>query len=257
MEFSWGYVNNLTRVFIAESNITVEDVNNSDVTLDRNNVFGKLFVVNIAPDEIEVPIFVRPAIEEVVRNNLQYPSISNIKKVIVPMYVNSYPQSRRTADSIITDFFTRVDFNQRLQKVTTNKGEVYYGGKGLILDKDFKPLLLCSLVCKKMEHRGRQIMSYYKPVVHVSPQVFLDGNGLISKSILKKVIPLYVSHNILSVNTPSYFRSDIPDNTKPQILIDDVSGYIEEPIKPTPQKCSDEVLNQILIDNIDEVLNQI
>lgn len=49
---------------------------------------------------------------------------------------------------------------------------------------------------------------------------------------------------------------NIPTGTKPQILIDDVSKFIENPVKPTPQKCSDDVLNQILIDNIDDVLNQ-
>ena len=99
-------------------------------------------------------------------------------------------------------------------------------------------------------------MSYYKPMIHVSPQVFLRGDGLIDKSILKKVIPFYVSHNIDSVNTHAYFRSDIPEGTKPQILIDDVSKFIENPAKPTPQKCSDDVLNQILADNVDDVLNQ-
>ena len=99
-------------------------------------------------------------------------------------------------------------------------------------------------------------MSYYKPMIHVSPQVFLRGDGLIDKSILKKIIPFYVSHNIDSVNTHAYFRSDIPEGTKPQILIDDVSKFIENPAKPTPQKCSDDVLNQILADNVDDVLNQ-
>ena len=99
-------------------------------------------------------------------------------------------------------------------------------------------------------------MSYYKPMIHVSPQVFLRGEGLIDKTILKKIIPFYVSHNIGTVSTSTYFRSDIPEGTKPQILIDDVSKFIENPTKPTPQKCSDDVLNQLLVDNIDDVLNQ-
>ena len=99
-------------------------------------------------------------------------------------------------------------------------------------------------------------MSYYKPIIHVSPQVFLMGGGLIEKSILKRIIPFYVSQDIDPVWADSDFVNDIPEGTKPQILIDDVSKLIENPVKPTPQKCSDDVLNQILIDNIDDVLNQ-
>ena len=99
-------------------------------------------------------------------------------------------------------------------------------------------------------------MSYYKPIIHVSPQVFLRGEGLIDKTILKKIIPFYLSDGIDGIYTHAYFGNNIPTGTKPQILIDDVSKFIETPVKPTPQKCSDDVLNQILIDNIDDVLNQ-
>ena len=257
MEYSWRYANTLTGVFLRNNDAIVGNVSNTETTLDNHNAFNRLFVIDVSSDEIEVPVFARSAVESVVRGKLEFPYITHTSKIVIPMYVNTYNQSRRTADSIINDFFSRTNFNQRLQKVTTNKGEVYYGGKGIILDKDFNILFLCTIVCRRMEHRGRQVMSYYKPVIHVSPQVFLRDDSLINKSILKKVIPFYVSHNIDSVNTHAYFRSDIPEGTKPQILIDDVSKFIENPAKPTPQKCSDDVLNQILADNADDVLNQL
>ena len=256
MEYSWRYENTLTRVFLGYDDTAVSDVSNTETTLDNHNAFNRLFVIDVSSDEIEVPVFARFVVESVVRGKLEFPYITHTSKIVIPMYVNTYNQSRRTADSIVNGFFSRVNFNQRLQKVTTNKGEVYYGGRGIILDKDFNILLLCTIVCKRMEHGGRQVMSYYKPMIHVSPQVFLRGEGLVDKSILKKIIPFYVSHNIGSISTRAYFRSDIPEGTKPQILIDDVSKFIENPAKPTPQKCSDDVLNQILADNVDDVLNQ-
>lgn len=256
MEYSWRYKNTLMRVFSECDDSAVSNVSNTETALDNHNVFNRLFVIDVSSDEIEVPVFARHAVESVVRGKLEFPYISHASKIVIPMYVNTYNMAARTADSIMNIFFSRTYFNQRLQKVTTNKGEVYYGGRGIILDKDFNILFLCTIVCRRMEHEGRQVMSYYKPVIHVSPQVFLRGDGLIDKSILKKVIPFYVSHNINSVNTYGYFRSDIPEGTKPQILIDDISKFIENPAKPTPQKCSDDVLNQILADNADEVLNQ-
>ena len=257
MEYSWRYENTLMGVFLGYDDTAVSDVTNTETTLDNHNAFNRLFVIDVSSDEIEVPVFARSAVESVVRGKLEFPYISHASKIVIPMYVNTYNMAARTADSIMNIFFSRTNFNQRLQKITTNKGEVYYGGKGIILNKDFNILLLCTIVCRRMEYRGRQIMSYYKPVIHVSPQVFLRGDGLIDKSILKKVIPFYVSHNIDSVRTHAYFRSDIPEGTKPQILIDDVSKFIENPAKPTPQKCSDDMLNQILADNADDVLNQL
>lgn len=256
MEYSWRYKNTLMGVFLRYDSAAVNNVDNIETTLDNHNAFNRLFVIDVSSDEIEVPVFARYVVEYVVRNKLEFPHTIHTSKIVIPMYVNSYTQSRRTADSIVVEFFSRVNFNQRLQKVITNKGEVYYGSKGIILDKDFNILLLCTLACRRTEYRGRQVMSYYKPIIHVSPQVFLRGEGLIDKSILKKIIPFYVSHTIDLVSTTNYnFVSDIPEGTKPQILIDDVSKLIENPVKPTPQKCSDDVLNQILADNADDVLN--
>ena len=255
MEYSWRYRNALMRVFCGNNNTEVDDVTNKETTLDNHNVFNRLFVLDVSSDEIEVPVFAKSAVESVVIDKLEFPYVSHVNKIIIPMYVNAYTQSRRTADSIVGEFFSGVDFNRRLQKVITNKGEVYYGGKGIILDKDFNILLLCTLACRRMEYRGRQVMSYYKPIIHVSPQVFLKGDGLIDKSILKKIIPFYLSQNICQTCANPDFVSDIPEGTKPQILIDDVSKLIERPVKPTPQKYSDDVLNQILADNADDVLN--
>ena len=256
MEYSWRYKEALMRVFSSYGSTSVGDVTNLETTLDKHNVFNRMLVIDVSSDEIEVPVFVRSVVETTVRNGFEHPHTRQVGKIVIPMYVNTNNQSKRTADSIVIGFFSRVDFSQRLQKVTTSKGEVYYGGKGIILDRDFNILLLCTIVCRKIKYGGGQAMSYYKPIVHVSPQVFLRGESLMDKSILKKIIPFYISHNIDSVNTRAFFRNDIPEGTKPQILIDDVNGFIEKPVKPTPQKCSDDVLNQLLIDNIDDVLNQ-
>ena len=255
MEYSWRYENALIGVFLRYDNTAAHDVTNPETTLDNHNVYNRLFVIDVSSDELEVPVFAKPAVESVISVKLQFPHATHTSKIVIPMYVNTYNQQRRTADSIVSAFF-RVDFNQRLQKVTTNKGEVYYGGRGIILDKDFNILLLCTIACKKIEYGDRQVMSYYKPIIHVSPQVFLSGEGLIDKSILKKIIPFYLSQNIGLIYTANPdFVSDIPEGTKPQILIDDVSKLIENPVKPTPQKYSDDVLNQILADNADDVLN--
>jgi hypothetical protein len=260
MEYSLRCANTLTRVFLGCNDATVVDVSSTETTLDNHNAFNRLFVIDVSSDEIEVPVFARSAVEHVVGDELESPYIRHASKIVIPMYVNTDNMTARTADNIISIFFSRTNFNRRLQKITTSKGEVYYGGKGIILDKDFNILLLYTIACRRMEYWSRQVMSYYKPVIHVSPQVFLRGDSLINKSILKKVIPFHVSHDVSHINpaiTHGFFMGNIPEGTKPQILIDDVSKFIENPAKPTPQKCSDDVLNQILVDNVDDVLNQL
>ena len=256
MEYSWRYRATLMGVFCGNNDTTINNVTNIETTLDNHNAFNRLFVIDVSSDEIEVPVFAKSAVESVVRDRLEFPYVSHVNKIIIPMYVNTYTQLRRTADCIVREFFSGVNFDRRLQKIITNKGEVYYGNRGIILDKDFNILLLCTLACRRTEYRGRQVMSYYKPIIHVSTQEFLKGGGLIEKSILKRIIPFYVSQDIDPVWADSDFVNDIPEGTKPQILIDDVSKLIENPVKPTPQKCSDDVLNQILADNVDDVLNQ-
>ena len=256
MEYNWRYRSILMGVFNGNTDTVTRSVVNDETTLNNHNAFNRLFVIDVSSDEIEVPVFAESAVESVIRDKLEFPYVSHVNKIIIPMYVNTYTQLKRTADCIVREFFSGVNFDKRLQKVITNKGEVYYGNKGIILDKDFNILLLCTLACRRAEYRGRQVMSYYKPIIHVSPQVFLMGEGLIEKSILKRIIPFYVSQNIGPVCTNPDFVNDTPEGTKPQILIDDVSKLIENPVKPTPQKCSDDVLNQILADNADDVLNQ-
>lgn len=254
MEFSWRYASNLTRVFTEIGNSSINTSTHDIVSIDKHNAFDKMFVVDISVDEIEVPMFAKAVVEENVGFNL-IAEQTLIHKVVIPLYVNSYNQNKRTADSIINEF-SKVNFNTRLQKVTTNKGEVYYGGKGIILNKDFKPLILCSMLCRKDEFRSNEYMDYYKPIIRVSPEVFLNETGLINKTIIKKIIPFYLTHIIPTIYSRNRFRDKLADGRKPQILIEDISRFIETPALPNPDTCSNEALNKLLLDHIDDVLNQ-
>ena len=253
IEFNWRQHSIFTGIFNRTSRVESSDATAGGLALSNNNIFNRLCVIDVTGDNIEIPVFSRPIVESVIRDNITIGA--GYTKVVLPMYVNTYPQSRRTADSIIRDFFSRVNLSQRLQKVTTNKGEVYYGGKGIIFDKDFNPLLMCTMSCEKVIHNNRDRMKYTKITVYVHPKVFLEPEGLIHKAIIKKVIPFYVSHDI-TVSTLGIFLT-ASDITTDVVIADVTKKFIEVPEKPIPQRCSDDVLNQILIDNIDDVLDQI
>lgn len=255
MEYTLSYRNILDSVFTSSGELHIARSLGYNLTFDKHNIFNRMLVIDVSSDEIEVPMIAKASVESTVFNNLIY--AYNIHKVVIPLYVNSLSCQKRTADSIIDMLFARTSFKSRLQKVTTGKGEVYYGNRGIILDKDFKPLILCSTVCKKVEEGGRIYMDYYKPIIHVSSEVFLNNENLIPKSIIKRIIPFYLTYNVGSVHPyNNKFRSKIPENTKPQILIGDITGFIETPAIPNPNTCSNEALNKLVLDNIDDILMQ-
>lgn len=259
MEFSDRFVAEMTRPFhVVQPNRGVQWLEYG-LTLDSNNIFNKSLVVDITGDDIEVPSIARAHYETVIHDNLAYNDIEKVEKAILPLYTNSLSQNKRTFNGIIREFFCQVPFNQRLLKITTNKGEIYYGGYGLILDEGFNPLLMCGLKARKIvkeSNEGAKIVSmqYYRAICHVSPVVFTEPNKLINRGIIKRIIPLYTT---MDVNFPVVDHLGIssnPDSRKVEVIIDDFSKFFITPVAPTPSKCINDTLNKCLNDNIEDIL---
>ena len=223
-----------------------------ELSLDSNNVFRRSLVIEINDDEVEIPVIAREHFESLVLDKIDYPLVVGTKRIILPLYDNALSQERRTFDSIIMQMFNNVRFDMRLQKITTNKGEVYYGGKGIIFDESYAPLLLCTLTARRGHtEEGGNSMVYYRPVCHVSPKVFLESDKLINKGIIKKLIPLYTSRE---VSFPNYKFGSNPESKKVKVVVDNFDKFFIEPIKPTPSATTNDALNKCLIDNIDDIM---
>lgn len=253
MEFNPRFAYNVMGVF-SSSESGDPDQLEMNLSLDSNNVFRRSLVIEVNNDEIEIPVIAREHFERLVSDNMAHPTIMEIKRIILPLYDNAPSQERRTFDGIITQLFTNVGYGKRLQKITTNKGEVYYGGKGIIFDESYTPLLLCTLTARSVhtEDNGNT-MVYYRPVCHVSPKVFLESDKLINKGIIKKLIPYYTSENVNFPRNNRSFSSN-PEDRKVKVIVDNFNKFFVEPIKPTPSACSNDALNECLIDNIDDIM---
>lgn len=250
MKFSRTYINKLKNVFQICDTSTSESLL-SIVTLDKHNVYNKLFVLDISSDNFEIPVFMRGAVEtKLFCNNNCSTDRTDYKKVVIPLYSNCYSIVGKTADSIITKLFS-CSYNSRICKAFTSSNEIYYGGKGLILDKDFTPLLMCSI--KYVNDNSR--LRYYQPILHVSPKVFVNDTSMIEKSIVRKVIPFYLTHDISFVlnNYNRYINSEIV-NPKVQLVVEDIKG-IETPSIPTPRTFSNEDANNFLQNHMEELLS--
>ena len=253
MEFSPRFVYNVMGVFDNNESDNPDQLEMS-LSLDSNNVFRRSLVIEVNNDEVEIPVIARRHFEKVVSDNLAHPTIMGVKKIILPLYDNTPSQERRTFDSIMVQLFANVGYGKRLQKIITNKGEVYYGGKGIIFDESYTPLLLCTLTARSVytEDNGNT-MVYYRPVCHVSPKVFLEPDKLINKGIIKKLIPCYTSRDISFPRSNYNFSNNLEDR-KVKVIVDNFNKFFIEPIKPTPSTCSNDALNECLIDNMDDIM---
>lgn len=138
-----------------------------------------------------------------------------VDEVICPLSVNSN-QIKRTSDSIFKYLFQIGGFSTTylgLNKVTTHKGDVYYGAPGLILNSSFEPIMIGISEYKKVVD-GEGLNRH---VLKVSPNVFMS-NGIIEKAIIKKLIPFYTSRNLGGKTV--------------KVEIDDISKYIVRPVPP-------------------------
>lgn len=262
MEYLGTITNKMIRPFYYKRNLYNRETLEC-ITFDDNNIFNKSLVVDIVGDDIEIPSIIRTYYEPLINSASTYNTFNDIKtkRVVLPLYTNCIPKCKRTFNGIIGEFFCNVTHNQRLLKIITGKGEVYYGGFGLILDEEFNPLLMCGLKARKIVTKNNEgiettSMQYYRAFCRISPIVFTDPTKLINKGIIKKLIPLYTSINIL-FPSDSCGISNNPESNKVEIIVDDFSKLFITPIAPTPSKCINDVLNKCLNDNIEDILRMI
>ena len=254
MEYSIRFRHDALSVFCASDGSNYDDRLIDSLSLDTNNVYRLNLVVDIKENEIEIPVVAREHFESLITSKL-LGNCSNVEKLILPLYDNSSSQSRRTFDSILRQIFCSTGYSRRLQKIVTNKGEVYYGGKGIILDESFNPLLMCTLLAKIVDYEevGKRSL-YYRPICYVHPKVFEEPTKLLNKGIITKLIPLYTN---VEIDAPSHYRDRFLNNfedKKVKVVIDNFDKFFTRPVKPTPSTCSNKVLNECLVDNVEDII---
>ncbi len=160
------------------------------------------------------------------------------EQVINLKLLNQTPIQKRTADSIIKEFFGKENHQAgELIKCVTHKNDVYYGGAGIILD-GYKNLLLYLTIDKERKNLN----------INISPDV-LFRDDMICKSIMSKVSKIYMTKAHHWCSTP---RVDIGYCT-PEIHIVSLAGVLKHPVPPK-HGILDE-LPELLINNIDEIFN--
>jgi hypothetical protein len=252
----------LHNIFLQTGNYSFPDYIHPALNFSNNNIFNVFLRTDISGNEVDVPLNCRGAVEGAIYEN--YLVSGTVKEFSVALYENNYPQSKRTANAIFKAF-QQADRKNRMLKITTNKGEVYYGGNGFILDKDYNILLLYVLHGIKNPDRT---VTYKTGRIYVNPKVFVS-NDLLEKGIIKTVIPAFVQEGIMvDTNNIGVTAQDINTSIRssngwvtqvtkpiPEIIVADVTDrFIVRPKKPTPSTFNNEAMNDYLLEHLDEVV---
>lgn len=236
MEFSHNYRNIMNRFACTDAGIyqpTGEDMQKT-VECPVKMVF------KVNRDGGEIPIMGYSNVVQAVRGmNLDHAEENQFITVVVPLILSSRQRIISGADTIMKVFTQGLG---RLLQVNTPKGERYYGGNGVVLDKNFKPLIYVTREFNRISN------SPTKTTVHISPLVFTDTEPSLNKALLKKAIAYYLTNRI------DYWGSPLD---LPKIAIDDGSELFVESNKPTPGEDINKEASSVLKEHIEEVLGQL
>lgn len=220
------YNNLITRPFNTTYADTGTFTTNSSC-LEKHDILNGYICTDVNhTSSFEVPMAMLPYLETI----LAQPKIK-WKQIAMPLYYDD-TVIKNTSYAILKYFFIDTPVGSgRLSKVTTRKGEVYYGGNGMIFDRHMKPLVLYTVTVTGMtsitvSHRLTRMKTTISALnVRVSPQVLLKDD-MLKKNIISKVIPSLVSRSFANI------RGVVLDKPiTPKVIIEDLSEWIKRPAK--------------------------
>ena len=219
-------------------------VNNSNVDLNGQTLISKIIEIPLTESIIEVPWFAKDYITLLI-NNLNDDTTS----AIIPLQTveRTYGARPASADTIIKYFIRNTNFGEII-KVITTKEEIYYGTNGLIFDKNFNFIFAGTVNIEKCESNK---YLYSALNLHINPKVFIEQDNVIHKSLIKKVIPYFLSDICLSrsfFNRYSNYSETLPVNIKVGM-----PNFIKNINKPNCAEGLDKEINDLLLNSTSEL----
>lgn len=183
---------------------------------------------------IEIPTILRSRFSKLSGSKFDE-LLSRKCRIVTPVVLNSKEGTASGNISLIRALFDSFS----LSKVSC-KDQVYYGCRGIILDRYMNMLLMVNSCYVLKDCR---LAPTRKIVVHVSPTLFLlDRPGILEKHIIKRVIPGFLSGLI-----------DHGYISQVEVKIDNAEEFIKTILPPQGEDIN-ESLNNFLENNIDDLL---
>lgn len=264
--------NIFTRTLLASMNFPVRNgivsVDSNLFNISDNNVFRRYFNIDLRNKEVEVPIICRREVQGILTDNISvrentWMTAKPLDFFVYPLYT-TWGTRKRTSDSAIRAMF-ECPSNNRLVKITTSNGAVYYGGAGIIFNSNMECIFLATVTLIAPDKGSNNLMyELVKSVVHISPSVFVSS-GLIEKAIVKKVLPTLIESKVsLDTGNRRIFNTfnKQEDNSYapvvPDIVVHNINErYISSPDAPDMTKFTNEEVNKWLLERVDDTVKDL
>lgn len=157
---------------------------------------------------------------------------------IIPLFTSSTSiNERKTFGPLLKELsFTRGA--GELNRVRDKDSNLYYGMRGLILNSNLEPLVLCTIRPPRTSSATTEL------ILRVSPKVF-NSDNVVCKGIQKYLIE-YCS------TVSRYFSIVSGFTTMTVIINNDIDKFIRHVKAPTNINVNEEI-QQLLVDNIDKL----
>lgn len=231
----------------------------------HEGLVGFIRAKKIDSGETEVPVQILYSLYELTKGSVFENSRAYSEMAVPLIWENTI--LKKSADSILRQLFAGRTFKgaDKIQRITTSKEYIYYGGPGIVLKEEkgiIRPLLLYTFTINGI-HRTRYNSTISVDIegpkvvglnLRVAPSVFSDTDS-VSKCVVKKLIPALLK----PLDGERFFLSILPEQKKtltPKVIVEDLSNWILQPVKPKVSSF-DHDLRQFFADEriIDEIID--
>lgn len=216
---NYGYLkSSLTRIF-RDAYIDQHSCPENEC-VDSGTYFGKFITLSIHP-RYGVPRCVM---------NVMSSCIPDSKAILLPFHTEG--RVHKHFESAIK-YLLDNSRGFRFRKLITTNGNIYYGGNGIILDKDFQPLLVCYTLIDRVRCSTQ--------TVRISSKVFTT-NKMLERGISRILIPM-----IATIDNTSH----IPEKIK--VAIDDFEPDFALVVEEPKTEEFDIEINNLLVNSLEEI----
>lgn len=215
-------------------------------------------IVPINEDTFEIPTFLLNKFINIVDKDYE----NNVDAIIVDLNYLYQKSSYKSIDSCIREVISTNFERARLIKIADvgDHFKSYYGTQGAIFNSDFSPLMMMSWIMKKVPKEDDSSFfeyKFYKPILRVSPEVFINKDDSVQRYIINKIVSEVL--NIGCIACPHIYSSDrfninsMSHSFKAKVEIEPCPFVFKKTDIPSISTTDEELLNTV-INNIDEVI---
>lgn len=236
-----------------------ENSDSSNYSLNRGISFtnkSSYMLIPVTGDNIEIPTMAMYSLYQVAEKITNKKPIDTI---VINLENTGGYTTYKSVEACFRDAFRTSYQNTRLRKLITvgNPEKTYYGTYGAIFDETFKPIVMLSWELKKIYRDDGQFRyKFIRPILRVTPEVFINKSNTVERFIINKLIPTTLS--LTRIYSPIYssiiYETNSGDcNLKAKVLIEDCPFVIKETDVPSVSTTNEKLLNTVL-NYIDELV---